>query len=490
MSSETSATTSSVCHNCITDEYLAVEIREGGTLDNCRYCYGESNTIRLATLAGRLHEAVQEHFRLLRPEYSAYLRNRLKKEAPLPPGCYSARKVVNTLMGQNEALNNDLLAILRDTHDPQDNGSPLSQEWYGKKSFWRRQSPHSFSYMRMWRDFEEEVRSQARYFGPKSDTILEQFFGNLSEYQSRGGEPVTTTVSPGNSEGFIWRGRVAKSLKELEDILKSPSAQLGPPKSRWSTRIEPRGGRMNAPGVPVFYGASDLKTCIAEVRPPVGSYVVVAKFEILRPVELLDFEAVRRVYLGGSYFDPEYGARAGRAAFLKRLSTMIQQPIMPEDETSEYITTQVMAEFLANKSNPRLDGIVFGSSQATTKSSNIVLFNHARAVKPNKRLVTTDASIYVPPSVRKRRRRVWSKLPREGQDIEIRSRPKHVTHKAGDAEPDHSRVSEGVSEDPVLALIPDSLVVLDVWGIEYNYRTHAVTWVTDDSVVQPQQASP
>lgn len=39
---------------------------------------------------------------------------------------------------------------------------------------------------------------------------------------------------------------------------------------------------MNARGVSVFYGANDPTAAIAEVRPPVGSQVAVAQFEIIR----------------------------------------------------------------------------------------------------------------------------------------------------------------------------------------------------------------
>ena len=39
---------------------------------------------------------------------------------------------------------------------------------------------------------------------------------------------------------------------------------------------------MNAQGIAVFYGAGDVETALAEVRPPVGSRVVTAEFEIIR----------------------------------------------------------------------------------------------------------------------------------------------------------------------------------------------------------------
>ncbi len=76
---------------------------------------------------------------------------------------------------------------------------------------------------------------------------------------------------------------------------------------------------MNASGISVFYGAQDAQTCIAEVRAPVGSHVVVGRFEIVRPVRLLDFDVLTQVVVEGSLFDPEYGARLSRAAFLRRV---------------------------------------------------------------------------------------------------------------------------------------------------------------------------
>ena len=41
---------------------------------------------------------------------------------------------------------------------------------------------------------------------------------------------------------------------------------------------------MNAPGIRAFYGAMEESTCLAEIRAPVGSHVVVGRFQFTRPV--------------------------------------------------------------------------------------------------------------------------------------------------------------------------------------------------------------
>ena len=85
------------------------------------------------------------------------------------------------------------------------------------------------------------------------------------------------------------------------------------------------------------------------------------------------------VFAGGSHFDPRYEEKRGRASFLKELVTEISRPIMPEDEELEYIPTQIVAEYLAKRANPRIDGILYPSSQA--EGNNVVLFNHACRVR-------------------------------------------------------------------------------------------------------------
>ena len=64
-------------------------------------------------------------------------------------------------------------------------------------------------------------------------------------------------------------------------------------------------------------------------------------------MRLLDFDVLSEVYVEGSYFDLDYKAHTRRAAFLKRLVHEISRPVMPQDETREYVATQVVAEFLA-----------------------------------------------------------------------------------------------------------------------------------------------
>jgi len=137
---------------------------------------------------------------------------------------------------------------------------------------------------------------------------------------------------------------------------------------------------MNARGVALFYGATHPEAALAEVRPPVGSRTLVGRFDIVRPLRLLDIEALRSVYVDGSIFDGAYMARLEMAKFLEFLSGRMTMPVMPDDEPSEYLITQVIADYLATNQNLDLDGLLYPSVQQSGRRQNVVLFRRASRV--------------------------------------------------------------------------------------------------------------
>ena len=53
---------------------------------------------------------------------------------------------------------------------------------------------------------------------------------------------------------------------------------------------------------------------------------------------------------------------------------------MPDDESLNYIPTQVIAEYLASLESPQLDGMLYPSVQSGDDTRNVVLFNKAAVV--------------------------------------------------------------------------------------------------------------
>ena len=153
---------------------------------------------------------------------------------------------------------------------------------------------------------------------------------------------------------------------------------------------------MNAEGIPVFYGAMEEGTCVSEIRPPVGSLVILGRFEILTPIRILDLSAISIVYSEISHFDANYSEARSRERFLKELVEEIGRPIMPHEETREYLNSQIVADYLANRFEGGLDGIIFRSAQTGGTGNNVVLFNHASRVQGDANESSRGVKVTIP----------------------------------------------------------------------------------------------
>ena len=283
-------------------------------------------------------------------------------------------------------------------------------------------------------------------------------------------------VNP-NDQFPIWRARTAQSKEELIDILKNPTQQLGPPPHKLANA-----GRMNQKGIPVFYGALEESTCVSEVRPPVGSQVVIGKFNVLRPVRLLDLGVLSKVYVDVNYFHPSYSVLHGRASFIRSLVNEISRPIMPQDADREYLPTQFVASYLARKVAPKFDGIIFPSSQTEENGENVVLFNHARGVDKHELPEGSEVTVYL------------SSHGEEGDSVFVSEAtpPKLPDNEAPVGKPRRGPIRLFFDEEPgepdeelpaTLALDIPSIKILDVIRATYTSNPRTVTrhrWTTEE----------
>ncbi|MFJ5253911.1 RES family NAD+ phosphorylase [Pseudomonas sp. NPDC088414] len=194
------------------------------------------------------------------------------------------------------------------------------------------------------------------------------------------------------------------------DALSHPERSLGAP---------PPGvggaGRMNARGVSVFYGATNVQTAIAEVRPPVGSLVVSATFRATRELRLLNLGALNDICPNQalSYFQPERMEQGQRCAFPAALREQLLLPVMPEMVDQGYLITQAIADFLSTHPKLNLDGILFPSIQVSQHGDppaghNVILFTKASGMHRCEEAYaaglvslwdsTEDGTFFTPPS--------------------------------------------------------------------------------------------
>jgi RES domain-containing protein len=225
-----------------------------------------------------------------------------------------------------------------------------------------------------WQEFEQSLKTRARFFSRTAEELLTRVFRDIDSRKTHDGKPLVVNAGPGTLLNHLYRARVFQAEDPLMDALCYPDAQIGSPPSKLA-----RAGRMNAQGISVFYGATKVDVAIAEVRPPVGSRVVAAKFDIMRHLRLLDLTAMDGVHEEGSIFDATFKERLHLAEFLRSLRWRMARPVMPDDEGIDYLPTQAVADFLASANDPRLDGIIFPSVQVA-EGYNVVLFHESARV--------------------------------------------------------------------------------------------------------------
>ena len=370
---------SNVCADCIGDHFLHEQIMQSGEVACCDFCQSVENpTIGLDELAEQVHSVLDEHFSPPDPEGVDSLgAQKGYWEQPGEPVTYAIMNLIDSTDDLAEAIREHL----SDLHDPRGKDAIFEFSPYANDSHYEERPIDTYEFKESWVSFRREILSRSRFFNRAAKSALKHLFSGVEQLTTYDSGPVVRVF---RSESSIIRARVANSHDDLEAILKDAPSSLGAPPGHFA-----RAGRMNAEGISVFYGATDVDTCIAEIRAPVGSYVVSGKFTPLRELRILDLTRLRRVFLQGSLFDPAHGEALSRVHFLKRLESELSQPVMPGAESRDYIPTQVVAEYLGSHPDMKLDGVMFASSQISSPEGtdttseeqhagkNFVLFSHA-----------------------------------------------------------------------------------------------------------------
>ena len=443
-----------VCHICIRDKVLAKHVEKEGTWVECSYCHTTQVALTLVDLSNRIHQVLEEHFE---PIPDGDLPEQYKESLP------DVKTVIEDVAGLEQHIAADVRKYLLNKLAQTVNVAEGVGNPYSHGMLYNEREADTSDFRSAWWDFKEEIRSRARFFGATTVATLDRIFENLASLRTVRGKPVIREIKLGDKHSSFWRARTAHSEAELESILASLSSELGPPPSDKATA-----GRMNAEGIPVFYGALGEETCVSEVRAPVGSFVVLVKFDLLNPIRVLDLNALSIVYSDFSHFDANYIEKRSRERFLEELVGEMSRPVMPHEEAQEYIATQVVSEYLANRVEQRLHGIVFSSAQTGKGGHNIVLFNGARSVEAYEPSPGTDLRLRMPQK---------PGIPRPGnvssQDLLIQTDLQRADGETERGEKDPTTSDPGTEDScghSMLRLDPRSVKVLSISGVKYESK--------------------
>jgi hypothetical protein len=250
-----------VCSECVGEPFLSGMIEKDGARAICSYCEEEGNTFSVDQIANTVGIILQEFYH--RPDYD--------RETAPPEGA-PLREIINELTEmRSDGFAEDVRSVLaeRDAIEREEtlsDDNPFGPDaCYGRSS-----SVDTWDFDRGWYRFEETLKTETRYFNKHAEDVLASIFEGIDAYRTRLGRPVIVEAGPGTDLETLYRARVFQTERELREAMKRPDLQVGPPRSEKAVA-----GRMNAAGVAVFYGATDRQIALNEVRPPVGSKVLI-----------------------------------------------------------------------------------------------------------------------------------------------------------------------------------------------------------------------
>lgn len=369
-----------VCYKCVEDPFLKAEIRATGKKSKCSYCEGKAKSFPFLQIADRVEKAFAEHHELTASEPTEweYRRQHADKESTYV-WYREGETVVDILvndLGFEPTLADDIQGELENRYTDFDVHVMGGETEFDSGTQYESKGVSDEKWQEGWLKFERILKSESRYFNQDISNYLLSVFEGVEEVLTYDHKAMVTKVGPKGEIRALYRARVFQQQDRLLEALAHPDILLGTPDSE-----NAKAGRMNASGIAVFYGSTSPEVALAEVRPPVGSRVAVARFSILRPLRLLDLTALSRARTFGSVFDPSYAGKLQKVLFLRNLSEKMTMPVMPDHELFEYLPTQVIADFLSSSAGGDFDGIIYPSVQSKVPANNVVLFHKASKVQ-------------------------------------------------------------------------------------------------------------
>ncbi|WP_313316178.1 RES family NAD+ phosphorylase [Stutzerimonas nitrititolerans] len=367
-----------ICSDCIGEQYLSNDVAATGVVAKCDYCDQTEATWELEQLAARIETAFEDHYTRTADQPDSWQERMLADRESRYEWFRDGQPTVEAFQDAAEvelAVAQDVQSILDDKYACYDPSDMDGETEFSAECHYEEKGASDEAWQEEWRSFEQAIQREARFFSRSAAAHLTEVFGRIDSLKTTSKQPLVVDAGPQYALNHLFRARVFQSEEPLMNALCRPDLELGPPPARYAAA-----GRMNAQGISVFYGATSLHSAIAEVRPPVGSRVAVARFNILRPLRLLDLTALENACDTGSIFDPTLKDRLERVAFLRSVGKRMTRAVMPDDQALDYLATQAIADFLATENEPALDGIVFQSAQAK-EGHNVVLFHKASKVE-------------------------------------------------------------------------------------------------------------
>ena len=334
-----------VCAKCFEDDAIQAFIRDTATERKCSYCGRRSKK----PIAAPMNDVLELIAGGLHYEYADPIEENARDDGEW---VIEPRDTSDVLAGIDPITENV------DVFD--EIVSAFSSSAWVDKPLW---APSGADFLRYgWDDFVKAVKYDRRYLflrpkrnrfsssGITPDKMLDQIGAVITEVG------LVRTMDAGTR---WFRARVHEPTKTYIS-----AADLGtvPRKAARSSN------RMSPAGIPMFYGAGDTATAIAETympKPDKPAAVTVAQFRTAREAWVVDLTALPTV---PSLFDEERRHLRDPISFLRDFVEDFAKPIKKDGrEHIEYVPTQVVTEYLRHvfraENGHRVRGLIYQSAR-------------------------------------------------------------------------------------------------------------------------------
>ena len=254
--------------------------------------------------------------------------------------------------------------------------------------------PDTYYHSNIWNRFCTSIVHDRRFFNVEAKELIAEIFDGIHFQRDHQKHSPVHLINPGEDEATFFRAREANDAEKRWKLLANPEEELGPPPERLR-----RAGRTNPAGVCACYCAYDIATCVAELRPVVGSVVVAAKFELVRSIYVLDTTLFEAPIQTISPFHKNHITRMAQWAFMQGFMHEIAKPVAPDDEHIDYIPTQAVAEYLnceygfkRSGKEVKIEAIIYHSAQSPI-GKNVVLLGDAALVRRSDKVDQEEAQV-------------------------------------------------------------------------------------------------
>jgi hypothetical protein len=349
-----------ICVDCVGNDYYKKYIKDNGKRRKCGYCPNKNKKcIDLELLANEVDESYRADYEPTE-EYG---------------DCPSY--VISEMLGlDNEVIADNLVNILSEREN-RDVNQGADAFYDADRLYVAQPNLGNFGYHReTWEWFCSTIKHQTRFFNQKFLNDLNGLFKELDRFKCGNISPVRE-ISPDDADALFYRARRAANSKEEAEILNNPNGELAAPPPNKSNS-----GRMNPKGISVFYGAYEIKTCIAELRLLVGEKAICGQFKFKKLITILDLTLLKEIDEPRYYAGDDIDNLAGLFYFLRDFASEISKPVHPNDADLEYLPTQAFSEYLNNHYKRRIDAIIYSSSQTKyNEGKNIVILGRAAEIR-------------------------------------------------------------------------------------------------------------